>query len=1259
MVFENCNVYGTVGQFYEQAENLRDSLFDLVFRYTNFFEEDDQWSYIRWFATSDTSCTAGPHMFRFTEERAARVTFDHCGFYTNCRAKVRFIGRSANKADLPYCITCQDCDEPENCGPNSCQTSGPCLGCTQQDDRYVRILNCEFINTGRYGCGNLTEVISGEYVTLDSLRITVPDAVRDGIPGAQYATSSIFGNPSMSPGPPCGSFCTDYTVTYSSEPFPACNPLYADTVAHWAFCNPSAGNIQITPCGSYTLSKTATPTETQPDSTVTFTIAVCNNTVFATPVVLSEQLPPSFTVTSASIWSGVDTTLWSTAETTLTLNNGQCAQFMITGYFTAFGEFTNTVTLDTDTAQAGAELTDSATVSVVSACAADIIIPDSSLASVVGTVFSGTVNIQGLFTVDDDVLFQSAQVFMEAGAEIVVLPGFTLDIISSSVESCLDVMWKGITAQGGSLVRMRGSFVDDAENVVTALDGSTLVVRDNQFHNNRTTIHVPVVEGVPWNDVAIYALGNTFYSQGDMPQPYPGQATAVGAVGFAAFDVNFMVLDLTDGNNIIHHMSNGIVAHHSDVRVLDCRMLAIQPDVAYAYTGNGAGIYAYGGKGWNTLEQEGYGMGYTPSFENCRWGIYTEYMNVYSTDNNMVDMGTAYRIMRSGDHEVDILNNRVHTKYHGMDLRFNDGAMHVLVEGNEITFGDTPCAPPAICRPFSAIVVTEGSMANTSSVIRNNTIQYVGSASSRYGINLMSADDWLVAQNTLDMADNALNETGVWLQGCRRAEVSCNTVAGASTSYPLKGQAAIRNMMGNDPLISCNDVDMTTNGIIFNGVAPNTVVQGNHIRNHKWGLHLDGTAVIGGQELKGNLWYNAAGAGGICALYEDTVNAPNNQFRVNPSGGNPMPPSVWPTFGWFIPWTLGPNYDCADDEGEDYCDQFHERGKENLTELDVRVATDSLENDPYTAETKWMLEGRLYKKLDENPELHDSLQAMADLYEELQGSSTAAFKMIDDEQLHLYDLDSTVVAQLQAHRAQIDSLLALVQDGLEQTGDSTLTFVQRQAVLDGINGYRDSIRDLSAWNATVLQAASALKISAADGVQASNGAVYTSELIEENQKEVNEIYLATVGKDVDTFTSGQAATLFDIANQCPMLGGNAVFKARALFWLIDDSYGFDDQLLCLPYGVIVKSLFDQHVNALNVVPNPASDEASLILVHETAEPAYLTLYNAVGSESLRVLVPKGTVSHAFSTACMATGLYHYQLLSGDGLVGHGKLTIVR
>ncbi|MBK9077143.1 MAG: hypothetical protein IPL77_19645 [Flavobacteriales bacterium] len=483
-----------------------------------------------------------------------------------------------------------------------------------------------------------------------------------------------------------------------------------------------------------------------------------------------------------------------------------------------------------------------------------------------------------------------------------------------------------------------------------------------------------------------------------------------------------------------------------------------------------------------------------------------------------------------------------------------------------------------------------------------------------------------------------------------------------ATTYPIAAQAAIRNNMGSAPLISCNEMDQTANGILFNGVAYNTDVRGNKMRHHKWALHLDGTAVIGTQTLKGNLWYNAAGGGGVCALYEDTANAPNFPFYYNPAtinGGSTAPPSVWPMSGWFVV-VGGTNYDCADHHGEPYCSQFHTgHQKDKLTDLDVRVANDSLENDPYTNETKWILKGGLYKKLDDNPELQDSLQTMAELYDDLQGSTTADLKAIDDQQLSLYDLDSTVVAQLHVNRTQIDSLLALVKDGLEQLGDSSLTPAQRQALITSLGGYRQNIRDLSTWNATALQWAADGKSLMANNVQAANTNITVNELIQENEKVVNDIYLATVGQDIDSFTTTQADGLFDIANQCPMLGGNAVFKARSLYWLIDDTYDFDDASLCLPWGIIVKNMAGQATNTVSVVPNPASNEATLVLSRALDEPGVFVLYDGLGAEVMRRTVPVELPRLTFNIASLAPALYHYDVRGPSGLIGNGKLTIVR
>jgi len=646
-----------------------------------------------------------------------------------------------------------------------------------------------------------------------------------------------------------------------------------------------------------------------------------------------------------------------------------------------------------------------------------------------------------------------------------------------------------------------------------------------------------------------------------------------------------------------------------------------------------------------------------PSFEDCRWGVYTEYMSVRSSNNNMLDMGTAYRVDRSGYMHVDILNNRVSTKYNGMDLRFNDGAVHILVQGNDITFGDDQVC--TICRGYSAIRVFEGNTGNLSSVIRNNTIHFVPLTSSRFGINLGSAADWLVAGNTLQMADNALNLTGVQLDGCKRPEVSCNTVKGGTNGFPEDAQCAIRNAMGSDVLISCNDVDSTANGIMFNFVATDAVVRGNKMRHHKWALHLDSTAVVGGQLHKGNLWYNWPEAGGEGAWYEvDNVQASANQFLFDPAtidGGSTAPPS-WEPPNWFLDFP-GTNYNCGEEE---YCGQFGgELCQGCLLALDQHIANDSLENDPYTEETKWILKGGLYKKLDDSPALTDSLPEFADFYADLHGSTTAAFKQIDDEQLALYDLDSTVVAQLHADRAQIEDLMTLLKNDLEHLGESSLTALQRQALIASVNGYSVEVADHLASGATAVQTATAEKALIADEVQAVNAAVYTAALIEENQKSVNEIYLATLGKDVDALTTDQANTLFTIANQCPMLGGNEVFRARSLYSLFDDTQEFDDVALCLQHGIVVKSLSEPTQSVVSVVPNPASDEAALVFTRTLTEPGLFILYDAVGSEVFRQVVPAEMPRVTFSTAQLAPALYHYQVSTQYGRLGAGKVTIVR
>src|SRR5690606_10442037 len=104
------------------------------------------------------------------------------------------------------------------------------------------------------------------------------------------------------------------------------------------------------------------------------------------------------------------------------------------------------------------------------------------------------------------------------------------------------------------------------------------------------------------------------------------------------------------------------------------------------------------------------------------------------------------------------------------------------------------------------------------------------------------------------------------------------------------------------------------------------------------------------------------------------------------------------------------------------------------------------------------------------------------------------------------------------------------------------------AVLEGLNLSSDSLLSLIAANRTA----------AATTLANTNAALAVTVQIEDNEKKVNEIYLSTVAKDVLEFTNDQIQDLYAIASQCPLAGGQAVYKARALYALTDKKEFFNN-----------------------------------------------------------------------------------------------------
>lgn len=924
------------------------------------------------------------------------------------------------------------------------------------------------------------------------------------------------------------------------------------------------------------------------------------------------------------------------------------------------GDYTVTIT---DTQMGCPAFT--ATYHVDGCCSASLVIPDGTLSSSLPGTLMGTVNIEGQLIVDQPLTFSNAVVYMDPGAEISVQNNQSLNVFASTITSCNGVMWKSITLQYGAMIKIEQSTVNDGEAAILALDGSFVKLKDNVFHNNRVALQVPMVSGVSTNNVVISSVNNTFNSNSPMPITYPGQTTTVGNRGYAGMELwKVPLVELNQGWNMFNELGNGIILRHGDMVVENCSFQHIQPDPVYSsLQGNGAGINA-AAKSYNKLVQTGSLVNGQLPFEDCRWGIYASRMNVYSSANTMLQVGTAYYVEKSNSRVVHLYDNVLDTRQDAIQLFFNDGADKLIVENNVITFANE-LPPGQQTKGYAAIRVSENNGENPYSVIRNNDVTYrAGVTTARWGAYLISARNYQVTGNWFTMTSNSYNDAGITLTGCMIGNVSCNNIKGAANSYPVLRQAAIRVVKSQRILVSCNEMDLTTNGMLFSGECYGNEVRGNNIRHHKWGLHLDGTAIIGMQDHKGNLWYEAPQAGGEGAWYENTNNAGAYPFFYTPqliSGGSTQPPS-WVPINWFQP-PDGPNYNCSNDDGMEYCSTIKRWGADTtlLVGLDSKIVGDSLENDPYTQQTQWTLRGDLYKKLAGAPALRDSLAVLEDFYLALQDQATGQLKAVEADRGALSLVDSTVAAQLQGDQQQIGYNLELVKLAMSQLEADTLSAAGRQNLLNEITGYQAAIQALVDYNTNIMDLARSSKVLSADSVKAANTSVATTELMDLNTKQVNEIYLSTIGSEVDTFTLAQVNSLFSIANQCPMVGGEAVFRARALYALVNSEQGFDDELLCIQQGIIVKSVKQQDpgITYAAVVPNPAMDAATLVLHEKLDGPAVFVVFNTLGSEVMRVELSAETLRLSFSTERLAPALYHYQVRGPAELIGEGKLSIIR
>ena len=159
-------------------------------------------------------------------------------------------------------------------------------------------------------------------------------------------------------------------------------------------------------------------------------------------------------------------------------------------------------------------------------------------------------------------------------------------------------------------------------------------------------------------------------------------------------------------------------------------------------------------------------------------------------------------------------------------------------------------------------------------------------------------------------------------------------------------------------------------------------------------------------------------------------------------------------------------------------------------------------------------------------------------------------------------------------------------------------------------------------------------------------------------QKINEIYFSTIAKEVYTFTPTQLMEIIEIANQCPLAGGAAVYKARGLWSTVNDSLAFDDTGVCNALGMSMRKphTVTTPPKAVAVIyPNPANRELNVYCPDIVENEALLSIYDLTGKRLMSVILTQSNQKIALDK--ITKGIYLVQIVSQNKMLLNEKLII--
>jgi hypothetical protein len=826
----------------------------------------------------------------------------------------------------------------------------------------------------------------------------------------------------------------------------------------------------------------------------------------------------------------------------------------------------------------------------------------------------------------EDKFFSAPDILVKKGAQI-WFENKAANFITTqtTIEGC-GAMWKGIKSTNATIT-MDNEVIKDAQVGIRLEGGSTGTISGTTFDNNNIGIEIPDKGVAAAANVALSANKFFFtrsafkpsYSTAQDPPPFERSYAGIQMVNQNAFS-------LTDagGQTMFMNQRNGIIANNSNLSINGCNFKSIvhSPGSPFAV---GKCISSTGGSLSAARNM----------IENSDIGIYAiaSQLKLRSNVADKVVSGVISELCNN----IEIKENNIKAKDFGILTTFaNPLYGETMVSGNVITL--TGNNDGVAIRSGGSFLMGN----NTGYKINGN---FVSLLQGRSGIEMGETVDSEIALNSISIAGAGEERYGIRLEGGNNLNVSENNISGSGTADGL-AQRGIYGIHPNRSTFRCNYTNNTTYGLNFAGtcVGKNALnINTNTMVSHNNGLLLglpgNGNAVVGEQTHRGNLWTGSYGDAGA-RFTGDPLASVASLFRVdNIANTNYLPDFVNPT-GWFIDQNAQGN--------TLICTPAGLVSNEETSAHDIRITQGQIVGINDGGLMEWMAKRRLYERVTEESAFTPNTPSLTTFMGQATTGQVGAFGNIPVQirqamavpastQTTLANYGNTSLTY-QTSIADVDRQIIATKDSATLVG----LFAQRSTILQSAGQTMQAIQ-------TTVNALSASRQTALNAVGTQINALNPTTIYQTNEKTVQDIWVTTVGAGSVALSDIQTSTLQSIAIQCPLIGGDAVLKARLLLQASSTTPLFfsDDKACAGAGGRNSANTGGIFASPFTVVPNPANDMVTIQYDAAAGNPSLiLSVRNSVGQLVTSQIIPPSDTVTPINVSNWPEGLYFFQMNGG-------------